>query len=218
MIPDHDRAHRLLARKAELLGFLTRRVGNRADAEDLLQTAFVRLLEARQTLRDEARLVPWFYRVLANLVADAHRRRSADVRRAARAAAEPHAAQAWDDDLLRQVCVCVMEVLGTLPHRYRKILTLAYLEERRRASIARVLGITPNNMHVRLHRARAALLEGLAQVCGACLEHGCLDCSCRAERRERLRPKPPRKERPATASSREWARSTAGGSPQEARR
>jgi len=46
----------------------------------------------------------------------------------------------------------------------------------------RELGITVANAYVRLHRARRALLEGLRRVCGACLEHGCLDCTCRKSR------------------------------------
>jgi RNA polymerase sigma-70 factor (ECF subfamily) len=32
---------------------------------------------------------------------------------------------------------------------------------------------------VRLLRARRALLERLRATCGACFEHGCLDCFCR---------------------------------------
>ena len=47
------------------------------------------------------------------------------------------------------------------------------------AGWARSLGISPSNASVRLLRARRALLDRLRATCGACFEHGCLDCFCR---------------------------------------
>jgi hypothetical protein len=39
-------------------------------------------------------------------------------------------------------------------------------------------GLSASNAGVRLFRARAALRRRLADSCGTCAEHGCLDCSC----------------------------------------
>jgi len=44
--------------------------------------------------------------------------------------------------------------------------------------VAKELGITPNNLKVRRHRARQQLRERLEEVCRTCAKHGCLDCSC----------------------------------------
>lgn len=59
-----DVVERLLRRKAQLLRFLDRRVGTRADAEDLLQAALLRVVAKRRTLRRDESVVPWFYRIL----------------------------------------------------------------------------------------------------------------------------------------------------------
>lgn len=40
------------------------------------------------------------------------------------------------------------------------------------------LQLTPNNLTVRLHRARQALRDGLEESCGICSQHGCLNCVC----------------------------------------
>jgi len=40
----------------EILGFLTRRLGNREEAEDLTQETFIRALDAHDRLRDESKL------------------------------------------------------------------------------------------------------------------------------------------------------------------
>jgi RNA polymerase sigma-70 factor (ECF subfamily) len=51
------------------------------------------------------------------------------------------------------VRACIEE----LPHNYRSILLLRDIEERSTTEVAEVLGITPNAVKVRLHRARMAL-------------------------------------------------------------
>lgn len=60
------------------------------------------------------------------------------------------------------------------------------LEERSVVSAAHELGISPGNASVRLFRARRALLGRLRATCGACMEHGCLDCWCRDPHRPGL--------------------------------
>lgn len=176
-----DNIGRVLARKAQLIAFLERRLGSRADAEDLMQTAFLRLIEGEDTLRDDDKLIPWFYRLLQNLLTDTYRRRAARAAAGSRLAVDPEAhAASGDNELLAEVCACVLDVLATLRKSYADILRRVDLQERPLKDVAPSLGITLNNASVRLHRARAALLKGLRLVCGVCFEHGCLDCTCRA--------------------------------------
>ena len=170
---------RVLGRKERLLVFLEERLGSRVDAEDLLQTAMVRLVEKGRSLRAEDRVLRWFYRVLRNLVVDWHRRRAARARMMARVGRLEAGGRGRDEALYDEVCACVGDVLGTLRREYADVLRRAEIEEQPLADIARELRITRNNASVRLHRARRALLEGLRATCGACFDHGCLDCYCR---------------------------------------
>jgi RNA polymerase sigma-70 factor (ECF subfamily) len=175
-----DVVERLLRRKAQLLRFLARRVGSRADAEDVLQTALLRLVAKQRTLRRTDRVVPWFYRILENLVVDWHRRQAAAGEARGRIAADAAARGAWmDAELFREVCGCVWDVLAALRPEYAEIVRRVELDEQPLRQAARELGLTPNNASVRLHRARRALLEGLRLTCGACFEHGCLECFCK---------------------------------------
>jgi len=70
------------------LASLEQRVGTKADAEDILQTAFVKMIETPTNLRNEERVVAWFYEVLRNALSDHYRRRDAE-QRAHRMAAHP---------------------------------------------------------------------------------------------------------------------------------
>ena len=48
------------------------------------------------------------------------------------------------------------------------------------------LGITPNNLKVRRHRARRALRARLEETCRICAAHGCLDCTCEKKLRSKV--------------------------------
>jgi len=171
----------LLARKASLLRLLQKQVGSRADAEDLLQTAMLRLVGKEGSLRDRDRLLPWFYRVLHNLVVDWHRRRAVAFGLAERLRATDVAG--LDAPLFQEACTCVLDVLATLRAPYADILRRAELEGLTLVEAGRQLGITKRNAAVRLHRARRALLRGLHALCTACMDHGHTDCACKRTRR-----------------------------------
>jgi len=182
---------RVFRRKERFLAFLEERLGSRADAEDLLQMAMLRLVEKGKSLRAEDRILRWFYRVLRNLLVDGYRRRAARARMMARVERLEAEGRAEDEALYDEVCACVRDVLGTLRREYAGILRRAEIDEQPLADIARELRITRNNASVRLHRARRALLEGLRATCGACFDHGCLDCYCRKPARgNRVPPRP----------------------------
>jgi RNA polymerase sigma-70 factor (ECF subfamily) len=175
-----ERLQVLVRDKERFLGFLERRLGSRADAEDLLQSAYLKLVDQRNMLRDDERLVPWFYQVLRNLIADHRRRRGAAARAQERVAAEAASTTSLDDELFRSICNCANDVLATLKREQADLVRRVEMDGESLHRAAEDLCITPNNASVRLHRARRALREGLQAMCGICTEHGCLDCGCRS--------------------------------------
>lgn len=170
----------LVQGRARFLQFLERRMGNRADAEDVLQTAFLRLVAQKDSLRDEERLLPWFYQLLRNLMVDHYRHRGALARLESSVAAEAEATTAGaDEELLEAVCACLNDLIPALKVEHAELVRRVELGGESLQRVAGEVGITPNNASVRLHRARRALREALQDTCGACAVHGCLDCGCR---------------------------------------
>lgn len=162
------------------LAFLQKRVGTRADAEDILQDAFVRGLSRAGEIRDDERAVAWFYRLLRNAVVDHWRARAARERGLDAAAREPVEA-APDPELEGEICRCFESLLPTLKPEYSAILREVDLNGRRPVDIAAEQGATANAVMVKLHRARRALRARLEQTCRTCASHGCLDCTCGGE-------------------------------------
>ena len=145
-------------------------------AEDILQEAYARSLTKVDKVRDEESLVAWFYQVLRNAVVDHYRRAGTESQ--ARARLERESEASFEPELRQNLCTCMTAVLPRLKPEYANIVKAVELDERSIAEVATESGLTTNNATVRLHRARAALRRRLVEVCGACSEQGCLDCTC----------------------------------------
>jgi RNA polymerase sigma factor (sigma-70 family) len=162
------------------LAFLTPRVASQAVAEDILQAAYVKAIERGSQLRNGESAVAWFYRILRNAVVD-HYRRTATRTAALEELKRQSSEAAPDPKLHAAVCECVRDVTATLKPAYAAIVNDVDVEGLSVEASARRAGISANNGSVRLHRARKALALRLAEVCGVCATHRCVDCNCRRQ-------------------------------------
>ncbi|MCC7540519.1 MAG: RNA polymerase sigma factor [Deltaproteobacteria bacterium] len=176
----------LVDQHRRFLAFLERRVGNRAVAEEILQEAFVRSLDAASAIRDEESATAWFYRLLRRAVIDHWRRRGAERRALDRLALEPQEdVSAPDEELEEAVCACIGALVDTLKPEYAEAVRKVDLGGSSVIGYASESAITPSNAGVRLHRAREALRRRVAESCGTCATHGCMDCTCGGATTER---------------------------------
>lgn len=165
----------ILAQRNVFKAFLTSRVGNEADAEDLLQNGLVKAMQRGDEIKDGEKAVAWFYRLLRNVIIDHVRSRTAASRRDD-AWASHTIALAEDKDAERQLCACFEKLLPSLKPAQAELLRRVELQGESVAEAAAALRITPNNASVSLHRARAELRSKLIEFCGDC---SCLDnCEC----------------------------------------
>jgi RNA polymerase sigma-70 factor, ECF subfamily len=140
-----------------LWAYLYRVLGDAAQAEDVMQDAFLRFLRAPiATLApDEQRA--WIFRVAGNLAIDVHRRRAREARAVAAGApdavSEP-GVSAGNLDVARS--------FSELTARERALLWLAYVEGSAHHEIAQALDVKPSSVKVLLFRARRRLMALLA--------------------------------------------------------
>ena len=155
-------------------GFVARRVGERAAAEELTATIFQRGLETVRagTLRNDA-IGGWLYRVAANAIVDRAQRAEREVPPGVRTSdlGEPDAerrealvgdevattvfAAALDRDDLRRA-------LGRLTEAQRRIVVLKFFDDLSPAELCAAVGVSPATLTVRLDRALRALHLALA--------------------------------------------------------
>jgi RNA polymerase sigma-70 factor (ECF subfamily) len=134
-----------------LWAYVFRVTGNGADADDIVQDAFLRLLRSGPDTTDEERR-RFLYRVASNLMVDRWRRRkreSPDSSERVPEVAVPAAAA--DDDVAR--------TFAELSARDRALLWLAYVEEESHQDIAASLGVGKRSIKVLLFRAKRRLRD-----------------------------------------------------------
>lgn len=142
-----------------------------ADAEDVVQDTFVSALEHLHQYSGRARLISWLTRIALNnsLARVASRSRHLNLlddeeHPLAQQLADPkpnpeqHAVAAQSSEILTRA-------LGALPENHRQVIALRDLHELDTRTAARRLGITEQNLKVRLHRGRRSLRSILK--CGA---------------------------------------------------
>jgi RNA polymerase sigma-70 factor, ECF subfamily len=175
-------ASRLLASRGTFLDYIRRRVADPELAEDILQESLLRAIRAAPSLRDDDRLVPWFRRILQNAIVDAHRRREVERKYVVDdGVAEEPSVEPVDLEDEAALCACFQDLIPTLKPEYAELIRAVELGNEAPEAVAERLGITPNNLKVRRHRARQALRRRLEETCRLCAEHHCLDCTCRGE-------------------------------------
>jgi RNA polymerase sigma-70 factor (ECF subfamily) len=180
--PPPEAVETLVRNHRQFLAFLERRVGDRAEAEDILQEAFARGLEKLESLRDDELVVAWFYRLLRNAVIDRARRHSSQARTLSHFAAELASQGEPDGDTRDAVCGCVALLTNTLKPEYGEALRRIEIDGVAVKDYAKEAGISSGNAAVRVFRAREALRKQVARSCGTCADHGCLDCTCDQKR------------------------------------
>ena len=133
------------------------------DRQDLYQEIVLHLWRAypRYEARPDARLSTWLYRVALNVaISDLRRRTRHPPPQPLAAAPEPTTAPppGPDADDLAQL----YRAIGRLTD-VEKAFVLLYLEERPYEEMADILGITQNNVRVKMHRVQVKLRQLLTQ-------------------------------------------------------
>lgn len=142
-------------------------VGDRGDAEDAVQDAFVKAYLAMPRFRPGAAFRPWVLRIVAN---EARNRRRSSRRRdglALRASAEGGAADAASPEaaaLDRTDAEALVAALGRLHERDRLVVAYRYLFEMSEAETADALGVPLGTVKSRLSRALARLRSELTTM------------------------------------------------------
>jgi RNA polymerase sigma-70 factor, ECF subfamily len=156
-----------------LRAFISRRVRNPADIDDLVQRVLLQIVKGLASLRDAERLHAWVYRTARNVIVDYYRsptlRRevaSGDQEDLAAANAESQATSQDDERAaLRELAACMTPMIRQLPPAYREAVTLADLEGVNQADAAARAGVSISGMKSRIQRGRKQLKAVFEDCC-----------------------------------------------------
>jgi RNA polymerase sigma-70 factor, ECF subfamily len=154
--------------------FILASVKNRWVADDLVQETFLRVLQNFSKVRDQAKLSSWIFRIAANLCQDYFRSPS---RKLISFEDNPAGELPGEFSLEKEIeqyqtSLWVQELIKLLPEPMRQVVFLCDIKEESHQEAADLLGISLENVKVRLHRARKRL-KTLLEERGQRQEEGC---------------------------------------------
>ena len=129
--------------------------GNRADAEDLVQSTLVKTYQSWESISDPAALDNYVRRVMINTHISGWRRRRVDEYPTDELPDEPAADQTVDTDLHE----LVQRALDRLPRRMRAAVMLRYYDDMSEPEVAAALGVSVGTVKSTVARAVAKLRE-----------------------------------------------------------
>ncbi len=147
---------------AQLRAFIGARVGDSADADDILQNVFVKIHTHIHTLRKQDRLATWVYQITRNAIIDSYRAR------------HPHQSMpaklgAWDapqeSDPATQIGEYLRILVNGLAPKYRTAIILAEYNGLTSEELGRRLGLSVSGAKSRLQRGRSQLRTQLLDCC-----------------------------------------------------
>ena len=154
-------------------------VGQDAEAEDVVQEAWVRALSSVDQFRGDAAFATWLTRILINeaygrvrgrkpgvdFTADAEPRLRAHILKFPAASSRPDPEASVANDEMR---LLLERSIDALPEPFRVVFVARVVEEMSVEETAALFDLKPETVKTRLHRARAKLRESLeAQVASA---------------------------------------------------
>jgi len=132
--------------------------GNREEAEEIAQDAFMKAYRSLKDFRMKSSFATWLYRIVYNTAVSLVRSRKKNI-----LSLEEFPADAVDfmsmgkneeESVLEYRNSLVNFALQNIPEEDRGLITLFYYEELDAVEISRITGISRNNIKVRLFRAR----------------------------------------------------------------
>jgi RNA polymerase sigma-70 factor (ECF subfamily) len=155
------------ALEPRLLGLAWRMIGDRDQARDAAQEAFLRIYRSLRSFRLDSSFTSWAYRITVNVCRDYLRKRGPTLPSGADpealANSESHAEPADAAVLRQERRNIVQSALDTLTHAERSALVLRDLEGLSTEEAAAALGVRPVTVRSQVSSARAKIRAFCAQ-------------------------------------------------------
>lgn len=135
-----------------IYGYIFKRVGNKADAEELTSQTFLKTVENLKAFNG-AYFKSWLYRIATNTIIDHYRTRRAHEPIEEHADLRDPAFGPEENAVQSQTKEEILAVLKMLPKKYQRALHLKYFSDLSNEELAASLEIKENNLGVLLHRA-----------------------------------------------------------------
>lgn len=143
--------------------FISRRISNPQDVDDVLQNIFIKIDNNADSLMDDTKIYAWIYRITRNAIVDYYRKK------------EPIEFVELPDNLANEneedlsfngeIAACLRKMIDSLPEKNKKVILLAEFENLTQKEISDQMGLSLSATKSRIQRGRQKLKEMLLGCC-----------------------------------------------------
>ncbi|MGA2956669.1 MAG: sigma-70 family RNA polymerase sigma factor [Thermodesulfobacteriota bacterium] len=147
--------------------FILASVRDESVADDLIQETFIRIQENLDSVREPAKISSWIFRIAYHLCQDHFRtlKKSSSHEEIHDGLVDLQETPVQKKLEQSEMSQCVQDQLNLLPESQRSAIIFADVMDFSHQEIADILGLTVENVKVRLHRARKKLKTILKEKC-----------------------------------------------------
>ena len=147
--------------------FILASVKNESVADDLIQETFIKIQENLNTVRDPEKISSWIFRIAYHLCQDHFRnlKKSSTQEEIHDGLVNLEETPIQKKLEQEEMSRCVQDQLTLLPESMRSVLIFADVMDFTHQEIAAILGLTVENVKVRVHRARKKMKDILKEKC-----------------------------------------------------
>ncbi|NMH86412.1 RNA polymerase sigma factor [Flavivirga algicola] len=152
----------LVERYKDLVFTLTMRMlKNREEAEEVAQDTFIKAYKSLNRFKGDSKFSTWIYKIAYNTSLDRLKKNKKHFNDVAIDEFTEHQVKTIDNALynleLKEREQSIQDCIALLPSDDGFLLTLYYFEEQSLEEISKTMGLTPNNVKVKLFRSRKKL-------------------------------------------------------------
>jgi RNA polymerase sigma-70 factor, ECF subfamily len=158
--------------RGKLFAYIYRLIGNRDEAEDLLQDVFIKVYKNLNSFDAERKFSSWIYRIAHNEAVNRIKRKSLkqfisweDISstkdKLGSRSTEAGADDAW---IKKESMNEVDEIVNKLPMKYKQVLLLRYFSDKSYEEIGEILDKPVNTIGTLINRAKKKLAEEMKKI------------------------------------------------------
>jgi RNA polymerase sigma-70 factor (ECF subfamily) len=150
--------------------FISRRVSNPSQAEDILQEVFIKIHSNIELLKENTKIRSWIYQITRNTIIDYYRKQKIKTEDIDAAAFEEKETFHAIDEMIeagpaQEVAAGLRGMIDELPEKYSQALYLVEFEGLSQVELAKRLGISVSGAKSRVQRGRQLLRDSLMKCC-----------------------------------------------------
>jgi RNA polymerase sigma-70 factor, ECF subfamily len=145
--------------------FISKRVSNEFDTDDILQDVFIKIHLHINNLEDDQKIYSWIYQITRHTIIDFYRKRKRDSIFTQTTVEQEDSIFPDSSDAHEELSKCLKDMVNGLPVSYREAIEFTEFQGMTQKELGKQMGLSLSGAKSRVQRARGKLQVTLLTCC-----------------------------------------------------